>query len=91
MAIIIKRRDVTEKREPAPLVADASASPVVAKLEPTDAERLQRWQKRHPSIHAEPKQCKWCMKMYIVPCGEGAVAATCANYLYLRASGADKR
>ena len=89
MAVIIKRRNAPEMREAAPIVEGApviQAVEVVKPTEPTDAERFAAWQK-YPAPNAKPKQCQWCMQMYIAPCSVAAQGAVCGNYLHMRAHG----
>jgi hypothetical protein len=93
VVLIIKKRDVTETRAAAPLVADASASPAAPsqQTDETDVRRLKRWQTKHPSVHATAKVCAFCMHSYIMPCVKGQVAAVCQNYVDMLQRGKDRR
>jgi hypothetical protein len=84
MAIIIRKKNVKDTQEPAPLVADATPAPVKASPEPTADERIKVWIDNHPPTDAEPKQCQWCKHWYITPCADTDKAKSCANYLHLR-------
>ena len=91
MVLIIKKRDVTDTREPAPLVA--SASPVAAPATPptVDANRLHDWKTKHPPMNAHARQCSWCKHHYIMPCADADIAMTCENYIHIRTAGQSPR